>query len=238
MNTKDWIKKPHHGNWDDDDEEDGFPIMLPHAISIYNFHVLNSRSSSVAWHKTAKIFQIGLQNLMFNIYTFLKHHLEDGDVFVKHCQEMEKILGIESDKKETFVYLIYHVALEFNLPIPLKQSWVQNNLFDFHYYCANIFWPKVKSEYLRRKQTHGKNVLNVMKVVMIKHKQRTKQVMEDYLVGRLVETCFDNSNGKRYKIYGVNYKSNPKTNLNDGVSFIDFYHWYLKSKLKLFALGT
>ena len=131
MNTKDWIKKPE--NYFEayvEEYEDRFHRMLP----IYNFHILNSRSSSIAWHETAKVFQTSVQDLMDYAYSVLMSScFFEGDDFVKHCQEMEKILDYKSiqDGHGKFMSFTFYVALEFNLPIPVRKSWVENNLFDF-----------------------------------------------------------------------------------------------------------
>ena len=223
MNTKDWIKKHLYlGNWfedvddDDDDYVDDltqnllFQTIVPQFISIFNFHVLNTRSSSIAAYRTAKVYQSDVQLLLNNIHNCLLLYLEDEEAFVKHCQEMEKVLGRKADQKGFLVSFAFKVALEFNLPIPLCQSWVENDLFDYHYYCENIFWPKVRSEFMRREATQGENVIKVMKSVMIKHKDTFLKECNKALVGQVIETSYKRAS---YKINSVGYDMNPKTEL-------------------------
>ena len=223
MNTKDWIKKHLYlGNWfedvddDDDDYVDDltqnllFQTIVPQFISIFNFHVLNTRSSSIAAYRTAKVYQSDVQLLLNNIHNCLLLYLEDEEAFVKHCQEMEKVLGHKADQKGFLVSFAFKVALEFNLPIPLCQSWVENDLFDYHYYCENIFWPKVRSEFMRREATQGENVIKVMKSVMIKHKDTFLKECNKALVGQVIETSYNRAS---YKINSVGYDMNPKTEL-------------------------
>ena len=35
-----------------------------------------------------------------------------------------------------------------NLPVPIHECWIENNSYDFEYYCANKFWPKVYDEFV------------------------------------------------------------------------------------------
>ena len=234
MNTKDWLKKHkyHLENWIEDDVEDDddnydedlneiliFETTVSQLISIYNFHVLNTRSSSIAAYRTAKLYQCDLQSLLNNFHSFLCN-LRDEEDLVKHCQEMEKILGLKAEQKVFLVaFLTFYVALEFNLPIPHRQSWVENDLFDYHYYCENIFWPKVRSEFLRREATQGENVIKVMKSIMIKHKHTFLKECNEALVGRVIETNYNRVN---YKILSVGYNMNPKTELNLTINEVCF----------------
>ena len=156
-----------------------------------------------------------VQKELNNFHNALLRQVKDEEDFIKHCQEMEKILGHESEKRRFLVSFTFYVALEFNLPIPHSECWVENDLFDYHYYCENIFWPEVRSEFLKRKASHGENVLKVMKSVMVKHKETFVKECNEALVGQVIEP---NYNWNGFKILNVRYNMNPKTEFECKVS--------------------
>ena len=141
-----------HANWG----RDGPPgIPLYEVVSIFNFYVMNTRDSMLAMSKVFEIYpESDDVEFMDSLKCFIKFYSNTEDSFSDHCREAKKLLEYKSGPNDgKFSSAIFYVAFQLNLPIPLEESWIDSPLWDYHFYCANIFWPKVISTFkLHNKQ--------------------------------------------------------------------------------------
>ena len=83
-----------------------------------------------------------------------KHIFENEDTAYNNICRGIRLLIYHRSKNATDGLRIkdeaFDVMIENNLPAPLKECWVENNLYDFEYYITNVFWPKVIDKFLRR----------------------------------------------------------------------------------------
>ena len=114
----------------------------------------------------------------------------------------------------------FDVMIENNLPAPLEECWIENNLYDFEYYITNVFWPKVIDKFLRRPPVMPsvESAQDMIKdetawdVIIDKTEHSlhigkdAKQAICDALIGQTVVTKYKN---EFHKIASVEFRRNP-----------------------------
>ena len=100
--------------------------------------------------KTAKKLSLKPQNVRELIHDyFFGYMAENDEVFEKHCEEMTNFMGEqfelwqphEMGHASGVKHFVHRTAMEKNIPFPIKEFWVDSPKYDFHYFCANVFWP-------------------------------------------------------------------------------------------------
>lgn len=122
---------------------------------------MNTRNSMLAMSKVFEIYpNLDQKEFMRRLHNFIKTHRSAEDCFSNHCEEAKKILEYKSGHEDGKLgSAIIYVAFQFNLPIPMKDSWIDSPLWSYHYYCANLFWPLVIDVFRKK---YGKQELKIL----------------------------------------------------------------------------
>ena len=175
-----------HANWG----RDGPPgIPLYEVVSIFNFYVMNTRDSMLAMSKVFEIYpESDDVEFMDSLKCFIKFYSNTEDSFSDHCREAKKLLEYKSGPNDgKFSSAIFYVAFQLNLPIPLEESWIDSPLWDYHFYCANIFWPKVISTF---KLSLSICIVLICKINMLhRSNSKTSALMQSTYLFSCSSTC-------------------------------------------------
>ena len=149
-----------------------------------------------------------------------KHIFENEDTAYNNICRGIRLLIYHRSKNATDGLRIkdeaFDVMIENNLPAPLKECWVENNLYDFEYYIANIFWPKVIDKFLRMPSVEiAQDMIKDETAwdVIIDKAEKSLNVGNDLqqeicnaLIGQTVMTRYKN---EFHKIASVDFRHNP-----------------------------
>ena len=197
------------------------PIHLPEVIRCFNFFVLNHGDSKIAISKVAERFEKPYNTIL----DFLSRQVDANQdrVFATHCQELSKLIS-QKTKTDTTEKRIrdnaFKVVIDCNLPVPIEECWIENNLYDFDYYCANVFWPKVIDKFVRipcievaqeNQMINDETAYHMLALVLLCPSiVGSEAKREDYRKGMIGRTVVTKYNGAFNKIAEVAFGCNPK----------------------------
>ena len=110
-------------------------------VRIWNFHAMNNL---ISIERTCEFLGIEESKLVRYFEDFLI--VNPDPVFHKQFLGMHSIISKDIPNYGGTPILLkemLRLIFELRLPIPIKALWAETKFFDFHYYCAYEFWPKI-----------------------------------------------------------------------------------------------
>lgn len=214
--------------WDHESHGRPQPLEVARCFNFYVMKHYGPHGSSEAVKKLAQRFERSDEGILELLERYVILTTQDH-VFVNHCQAMSKLISEKSHQDvpvETIRNKALVVIIERSLPIPIHECWIENNRYDFEYYCANIFWQEVYDECIFKydfdkaqgnQMIRNESAFNILSSVIkspnicaqcIPGYEERKREFTNAMVGQTVVTSYDKV---FHKIIGVNYISNPNT---------------------------
>ena len=99
------------------------------------------------------------------------------ETYLTHCKEFLKLISMKNNlainpSMKNILETALHLIFKNNMPIPMKTCWVEPEKYDFHFYCANLFWPTMYSQFLNSVQRAVQRSKKPNRVVVIDKKTK------------------------------------------------------------------